>query len=91
MWHFAQARKYFGSATIDMRKRVLRKARVHLIRLSLLKQNTEDNTAYMHSLVHLWARERLQYATKPWAAAAYILALSGQGSQCWQPYSPQLR
>ena len=90
VWHVAQARKYFPHATIDERKRKFRKARAHLIRLTLVKQNSEDNTTYMHSLVHLWARERLQNPTNPWAAAASILALAAQGSHGWQPYSTQL-
>lgn len=53
MWHVAQARKYFPHATIDVRKRAFRKAQAHLVRLTLIKQNPEDNTTYMHSLVHL--------------------------------------
>lgn len=89
-WHVDQARKYFPHATIDERKRKFRKARAHLVRLTLVKQDSEDNTTYMHSLVHLWARERLQNATNPWAAAASILALAAQGCQGWQPYSTQL-
>ncbi|GAB7335905.1 hypothetical protein MBLNU13_g08157t2 [Cladosporium sp. NU13] len=90
MWHVAQARKYFPHATLDARKRAFRKARAHLIRLTLIKQNSEDNTTYVHSLVHLWARERLQHVIKPWTAAASILALSAQGSYRWEPYSPHL-
>jgi len=90
MWHVAQARKYFPYANLDTRKRMLRKARAHLVRLSLVKQNSEDNTVDMHSLVHIWARERLQDGTKPWSAAASILALAGQGSQRLQPYAPQI-
>jgi len=90
MWHVAQARKYFFHATIDVRRRAFRKARAHLVRLTLIKQNPEDNTTYMHSLVHLWARERLRYVAKPWAAAASILALSAQGSYQWESYSPPL-
>lgn len=90
MWHVAQSRKYFPYAPSDVRKRALLKARAHLIRLTLVKQNLEDNTIYLHALVHLWARERLRHATKPWAAAASILALSGEGSQGWELYSPQL-
>jgi tetratricopeptide (TPR) repeat protein len=90
MWHVAQARKYFPDATIDARRRALRKARAHLVQLSLLRQGSEANTVYMHSLVRLWTRERIQYPTKPWAAAASILALSAQGCQSWLSYSPQL-
>ena len=90
MWHVAQVRKYFPYATIDARIWALRKARAHLIRLSLVKQDSEDNATNMHSLVHLWSKERLQHATKPWAASASILALAAQGCQDWQPHSPQL-
>jgi tetratricopeptide (TPR) repeat protein len=90
MWHVAQARKYFPDATIDTRRRALRKARAHLVRLSLVKQGSEANTVYMHSLVNLWARERIQYPTKPWAAAAAILALSAQGCQSWLSCSAEL-
>ena len=90
MWHVAQARKYLPYATIGVRTRMLRKARAHLIRLSLVKPHSEDNSIYMHSLVHLWARERLHHAFGPWIAAASTLALAAQGSHSWQPYSPQL-
>jgi tetratricopeptide (TPR) repeat protein len=90
MWHVTQSRKYFPYGSSDVRKRALLKARAHLIRLTLVKQNLEDNTIYLHALVHLWAKERLKHPTKPWAAAASILALSGEGSQGWEPYSPQL-
>jgi tetratricopeptide (TPR) repeat protein len=90
MWHVAQARKYFPGATIDTRKRALRKGRAHLVQLSLVRQGSEANTVFMHSLVHLWTRERIQYPTKPWAAAASILALSAQGCQSWLSYSAQL-
>lgn len=90
MWHVAQVRKYFSCRTSDARKRGFLKARAHLIRLTLIQRTSEDTTTHMHPLLHLWARERIQNATKPWAAAASILALSGQGARGWQLYSPQL-
>jgi tetratricopeptide (TPR) repeat protein len=88
-WHVSQSRNYFTRDTTKERVRALLKARAHLIRLNLVKHDATDNTASIHSLVHLWARERIQHATKPWAAAASILALAA-GRSGWQPYSHQL-
>lgn len=90
LWHVAQARKYFSYGTVKTRTRALLKARAHLIRLTLVKLNFEGNTTYMHSMVHLWARERLRYSTKTWASVASLLALSAQGCKGWQHYASQL-
>jgi tetratricopeptide (TPR) repeat protein len=90
LWHAAQSRKYFSRGTTKERVRAFLKARAHLIRLTLMKHDATNNTVYMHSLIHFWARERLHHAIRPWAGAASILALAAQGSQGRQPYSPQL-
>ena len=90
MWHVAQSRKYFPCRNVAERTRALKKARAHLVRLTLIKHDIACATVHVHPLLHLWARERLQHASKAWAAAASILALAAEGCQRRQPYSEQL-
>ena len=48
MWHVAQARKYFPCAAIDVRRCALLSARAHLIRLTLVTQNSRRRH-YLHA------------------------------------------
>lgn len=68
-----------------------RKARALLSRLSLIALDPETKAVSLHSLVHVWARQRIQDTDKVWSTTASILALSTSGSPNWKPFTAQLQ
>ena len=64
-----------------------RKARATLKSLSLITVHKDDDSVSVHSLVHVWAKERQDDQTRyrAWQSAATILALSCKGHYAYCP------
>ena len=64
-----------------------RKARATLKSLSLITVHKDDDSVSVHSLVHVWAKERQddQNRYRAWQSAATILALSCKGHYAYCP------
>lgn len=89
-WHVTRCRAVFCYLPVDERTQLFRKARAHLERLSLVSVNRAQRSMSLHSIVHVWARERVSDPGKTWAAAASILALSAEGRSDWQSFTSRL-
>lgn len=77
------------SADLDLFKDAL--ARLHELSLAYLVEKSDGTTSItMHSVLHSWARNRLQ-GSQAWQTAAATLALSAESSSRWEHYTHQLQ
>jgi tetratricopeptide (TPR) repeat protein len=86
-WHVVQSQYLHITGTSEEKRRALRRCRAHLVRLSLVSTDPTGCTISMHSLVHTWARERVQNPVEGWIAAASILSLSTMNEPSWQEFT----
>jgi tetratricopeptide (TPR) repeat protein len=89
-WHVAQSQYLAISGTSEQKKRAFRRGRAHLIKMSLVSIDATGCVISLHSLVHTWARERLQHPVEAWTATASILSLSTNGDFGWQSFTYSL-
>lgn len=89
-WHVARCRSIWSPLPLCERIQLLRKARAHLHRLSLVSVDRTQRCMSLHLLVHSWAKDRVKRPIETWSAVAATLALSAEGSLDWQPYTSQL-
>jgi tetratricopeptide (TPR) repeat protein len=90
LWHVAQSRMFNILGSPEEKKRLFRRCRAHLLKLSLVSMDSTGSFIHLHSLVHSWIKERVQHTIEAWTAAASILALSTQNRTSWQVFTPSL-
>jgi tetratricopeptide (TPR) repeat protein len=89
-WHVAQSEYLALHGTCEEKKRAFRRCRAHLIKLSLISIDATGCDISLHSLVHTWARGRVQNPVEGWTAAASILSLSTKNRLNWQTFTTPL-
>ncbi|KAK5710586.1 hypothetical protein LTR15_012915 [Elasticomyces elasticus] len=78
-WHVTKCRQFLSSGSLDIRIHSLRKARAHLVRLSLVEFDTVTKSMSLHMLIYVWARERVLRPYESCLMAACILGLAVDG------------